>query len=112
MVKQKYKKTSKIKETGIAALESTLKSDNKIITTVKLATFQKQKKKLLKSTAQNISDEVLALLRMTQIMDSGSNLDVTQLPYIGNHECSSYPLYLFIEDGRMRSAILERKTQC
>ena len=47
------------------------------------------------------SDEVSALLRMTQIITSGGKVDVTQ--FIGNHECSSSPPSLFDDDGRMRS---------
>ena len=47
------------------------------------------------------SDEVLDLLRMTQIIASGGKVDVTQ--FIGNNECSSSPPCLFDDDGRMRS---------
>ena len=82
------------------ALSVSLNSDKK--TTVKLKTLHSQSlaKPNGKRGMSTKSDEVSALLRMTQIITSGGNVDVTQL--IGNHECSSSPPSLFDDDGKMR----------
>ena len=45
------------------------------------------------------SYEVVALLRMTQSIASGQKVDLSQ--FIGNHECSSSPPSLLVDDGRM-----------
>ena len=53
-------------------------------------------------TAPGKSDEVVALLRVTQIIASGGEVDIVD--FIGNHECSKIPQSLFNGDGTMRSA--------
>ena len=42
------------------------------------------------------SDEVAAILRMTQIVASGDEVDIEN--FIGNHECSNTPPSLFNEN--------------
>ncbi len=51
--------------------------------------------------ASGKSNEVTALLRMTQIIASGGELNIVD--FIGNHECSDFPPSLFQEDGSMRT---------
>ena len=48
------------------------------------------------------SDEVAALLRMTQMVASGGEVGIVNL--IGNHECSNTPPSLCNEDGTMKAA--------
>ena len=48
------------------------------------------------------SDEVAALLRMTQIIASGGEVDIVN--FIGNHECINTPPSLFNEDGTTSAA--------
>ena len=48
------------------------------------------------------SDEVAALLRMTQMVNSGGEVDIVN--FIGNNECSKNPPSLYNEDGTMRAA--------
>jgi len=48
------------------------------------------------------SDEVAALLHITQISASGGDVDVVN--FIGKHECSKVPPSLFNDDGTMRAA--------
>ena len=45
------------------------------------------------------SDEVAALLQMTQIIANGRQGDTVN--FICNHECSKIPPSLFLEDGTM-----------
>ena len=92
-----------VENIGMKALTLALKSDKKTTATVRLKTFHSQSlpKPSSKKGMSNKSDEVSALLRMTQIIASGGTVDVTQ--FIGNHECSSSPPSLFNNDGRMRS---------
>ena len=92
-----------VENIGMKALSVSLNSDKKTTTTVKLKTFHSQSlaKPNGKRGMATKSDEVSALLRMTQIIASGGKEDVTQ--FIGNHKCSSSPPSLFDDDGRMRS---------
>ena len=88
---------------GMKAISVPLNSDKNITTTVKLRTFNSQSLAKQNGTRgmSTKSDEVLAQLRMTQIIASGGKVDVTQ--FISNYECSSSPPSLFDDDGRMRS---------
>ena len=47
------------------------------------------------------SDEVTALLRLTQMMASGAEVDIVNT--IGKYECSKFPPSLFDETGKMRA---------
>lgn len=89
---------------GLKALTEAISSDQKKTTTVKLNTFHTQNKKLKKAGTKAVppgkSDEVTALLRMTQI--TASREDVNIVDYIGQHECSKFPPSLFQDDGSMR----------
>ena len=92
-----------VENIGMNALTLALKSDKKTTPIVKLKTFHSQSlvRHSSKKGMSTKSDEVSALLRMTQIIAWGGTVDVTQ--FIGNHECSSSPPSLFDDDGRMRS---------
>ena len=72
---------------------------------MKLNTFYtqntKSKKYKGKISATGKSNEITALLRITQIIASGGELNL--VGFIGNHKCSVVPLSLFQEDGRMRT---------
>ncbi|XP_030833483.1 uncharacterized protein LOC105441519 [Strongylocentrotus purpuratus] len=93
-----------VKQIGLDALSKSLSSLQKKTSIVKLNTFHTQNKKQKKSAPQTAksgkSNEVTALLRMTQIVASGGELDIVD--FIGNHECNEYPPSLFQDDGRMR----------
>ena len=95
----------RVKEIGLNALSQSLTSHHKKTTIVKLNTFHTQKMKPKKSGGKTSgpgkSNEVTALLRMTQIIASGGELDIAD--FIGNHECSDLPPSLFQEDGNMRT---------
>ncbi len=94
-----------VKELGLKALSSSISGDQKKTTIVKLKTFHTQNAKAKKSTGKSAtgkSDEVTALLRITQINASGGDFDVVN--FIGQHECSKVPPSLFNEDGTMRAA--------
>ena len=54
-----------------------------------------------KAPAPGKSSEVVALLRMTQIIASGEEVDIVNC--IGKHECNKYPPALFNDDGAMRA---------
>ena len=94
-----------VKELGRKALCESLSSDQKKTCIVKLNTFHtqntKSKKSKGKTSAPGKSNEITALLRMTQIIASGGELDLPN--FIGNHECSDFPSSLFQEDSRMRT---------
>ena len=94
-----------VKVIGLKALSDSLSSEQKKTHIVKLNTFHtqnmKQKKSRGKSSAPGKSNEVTALLRMTQIIASGGELDIVD--FIGNHECSDLPPSHFQEDGGMRT---------
>jgi hypothetical protein len=70
---------------------------------VKLNTFHTQDLKSRSSTSKppEKSTEVTALLRMTQIIACGGEVDVVKV--IGEHECSEFPPSLFTKDGQMRN---------
>ncbi|KAK1901877.1 O-methyltransferase cnsE [Dissostichus eleginoides] len=95
--------------TGLKALSESLSeslsSDQKKTSVVKLNTFHTQNrmkpKKSGKTFAPGKSNEVTALLRMTQIIASGGELNIVD--FIGNHECSDLPPSLFQEDGSTRT---------
>lgn len=92
-----------VQQIGLQALENSLHKEGKA-QVVKLNTFftQNQGKNCnQKAQTPGKSDEVTALLRMTQVIASGGSLDVQE--YIGKHECSNYPPSLFNEDGTMRA---------
>jgi len=95
-----------VKQLGIKALSASLSGDQTKTSIVKLKTFHTQNAKTKNTkqqpTAPGKSDEVVALLRMTQIIASGGEVDIVD--FIGNHECSKIPQSLFNGDGTMRSA--------
>ena len=92
-----------MKEVGHKALSDSISGGT---TVVRLKTFHtknlKSKKSKQKCSAPGKSDEVVALLRMTQIIASGSDVDIVR--FIGDHECRKVPPSLFNEDGSMRAA--------
>ncbi|KAK1903960.1 Calmodulin-regulated spectrin-associated protein 3 [Dissostichus eleginoides] len=95
-----------VKAVGLNALSESLSSDQKKTSVVKLNTFHKQnrmkpKKSGGKTSATGKSNEVTTLLRMTQIIASGGELNIVD--FIGNHECSDLPPSPFQEDGSMRT---------
>ncbi|KAM3603902.1 uncharacterized protein V6R79_003817 [Siganus canaliculatus] len=95
-----------VKLIGLKALSQSLSSDQKKTSIVKLNTFHTQntKSKVVsggKTSAPGKSNEVTALLRMTQIIARGGELNIVD--FIGNHECSEFPPSLFQEDGSMRT---------
>ena len=94
-----------VKKLGLEALSDSLSSDQKKKSKVKLNTFHTQseilKKPKEKVKASGISNEISALLRITQIHASGGQMDLKD--FIGKHECSDFPPSLFEEDGKMRS---------
>ena len=59
------------------------------------------KKSAGRTSVTGKSDEVTALLRMTQIIASGGELDIAD--FIGKDECCALPPSLFQEDGDMRT---------
>ena len=88
-----------VKELGLKALSSSISGDQKKTFIVKLKTFHTQNVKPKKSTGQGKigkSDEVAALLRITQINASGGDVDVVN--FIGKHECSKVPPSLWQKD--------------
>lgn len=93
-----------VKELGTKALNDALESKKSATVKVNLQTFhtqnQKPKKTKTKASAGK-SEEVSALLRITQVIASGGDVDV--ISFIGDHECSKTPPALFTEDGEMRS---------
>ena len=95
-----------MKEICLKALCDTVLGSQKKTTIVKLKTFhttqnRKSNKSKLKCSAPGNSDEVAAILRMTQVIASG--LDVDVINFIGNHECSKVPPTLFNECVTMRT---------
>lgn len=94
-----------MKVLGLKALSESLSSDQKKTTIVKLNTFHTQNTKLKKSggktSTSSKSNDVTALLPMTQIIASGGELNIVD--FISNHECSDFPPSLFQEDGSMRT---------
>ncbi|KAK1887687.1 Ryanodine receptor 2 [Dissostichus eleginoides] len=95
-----------VKAVGLKALSESLSSDQKKTSVVKLNTFHTQnrmkpKKSGGKTSAPGKSNEVTALLRMTQIIASGGELNIVD--FIGNHECSDLHPSLFQEYGSMRT---------
>jgi len=94
------------KDIGLKALSDYLSGNQKKTNVVKLKTFHIQTAQAKKSKPQSAvpgkSDEVAALLRITQIAASGGEVDIVN--FIGKHECSKRPQSLFNEDGSMRSA--------
>ena len=89
-----------MKELGTQAL-----SNNKLVSVpVKFQTFYTQNQKPQKTKpkpTEGKGDEVSALLRMTQVVASGGEVDI--INFIGNHECSKTPPSLFTEDSEMQS---------
>ncbi|KAJ4939712.1 hypothetical protein JOQ06_029150 [Pogonophryne albipinna] len=109
-----------VKADCLKALSESLSSDQKKTSVVKLNTFHTQNrmkpKKSGKTSSPCKSNEIAALLRMTQIIASGGELNIVD--FIGNHECSDLPPSLFQEDGRMSTGteaslvkILKEKTK-
>ena len=87
-------------------LSASLSGDQAKPSIVKLKTFHTQNNKTKNTTEQPTalgkSKEMVALLRMTQIIASGGEVDIVD--FIGNHECSKIPQSLFSGDETMRSA--------
>ena len=96
----------RVKELGLQALSDSISGDQQNTTVVRLNTFYTQnvsrKKRKHQQAGPGKSDEVAALLRMTQLVASGGEVDIVN--FIGNHECSKTPPSLFNEDGTMRAA--------
>ncbi len=94
-----------VKKIGLEALSDSISGNQKKTKVVKLKTFHSQNAKASKSKAKSggprKSDEVAALLRMTQITASGGDVDLVN--FIGTHECSKQPPSLFSDDGTMRA---------
>ena len=84
-----------VKKLGVKALNNALESTKSSTAQVNLQTFYTQNQNSGKS------EEVSALLRITQVIASGGNVDI--ISFIGEHECSKTPPALFTEDGEMRS---------
>lgn len=79
-----------VKVLGLKALSESLSSDQKKTSIVKLNTFHTQNTKPNKSGGKLLHlARVTALLRMTQIITSGGELNIVD--FIGNHECSDFP---------------------
>jgi len=82
-----------VKQLGIKALSASLSGDQTKTSIVKLKTFHTQNAKTKNTrqqpTAPGKSDEVVALLRMTQTIASGGEIDIVD--FIGNHECRKIP---------------------
>ena len=95
------------KELGLQELSDSISGDQQKKTAVRLKTFYTQNARRKKSKHQlagpRRSDEVAALLRMTQIVASGGEVDIVN--FIGNHECiKKTPPSLFNEDGTTSAA--------
>jgi len=95
-----------VKQLDIKALSASLSGDQAKPSIVKLKTFHTHNNKTKNTTEQPTalgkSKEMVALLRMTQIIASGGEVDIVD--FIGNHECSKIPQSLFSGDETMRSA--------
>lgn len=95
-----------MKELGMKALSESLQSEKPKTVKVRLETFHTQNAKPMKtkkkSAAPGKSDEIAALLRITQIVASGAEVDIED--FIGKHECSKMPPSLFDDEGNMRAA--------
>ena len=86
---------------GYQDLTKSIDSPQQKTRTVRLNTFQTQNKINRAghmSTGSGKSDEVTALLQMTQIVASGGEAEVVK--YIGSHECSNIPQSLFDDNGK------------
>ena len=94
------------KELGLQELSDSISGDQQKTTTVRLKTFYTQNARRNKSKHQPAgpgkSDEVAALLRMTQIVASGGEVDIVN--FFGNQECIKTPPSLFNEDGTTSAA--------
>ena len=95
-----------VKGIGIEALRKSLASNTTKTSITKLQTFHSQNNKKKKTSKKKValsgrSEEVTALLRITQVIASGAAVDVKQC--IGEHECHKVPPSLFGEDGSMRT---------
>jgi len=93
-----------VRNIGLEALSESMRGSQKKTKILKLNIFHEQKAKAKRAQSSNAgkTDEIAALLRMAQLVASGSNLDINN--FIGNHECSQFSLSLFTDDGSMRSA--------
>lgn len=93
-----------VKEIGNKALLETIVSKEKKKSVVKLQTFHVQKKiskKTQKPQPPGKSNEIVALMRMTQVAATGGEVNVVE--WIGQHECADFPPSLFDEHGHMRA---------
>ena len=94
------------KELELQELSDSISGDQQKTTAVRLKTFYTQNASTKKSKHQPAgprkSDEVAALLRMTQSVASGGEVDIVN--FIGNHECIKTPPSLFNEDGTTSAA--------
>ena len=90
---------------GLEKLSDSLSSDQKKKSKVNLNTFHTKseilKKPKEKVKVSGISNEISALLCITQIQASGGQMNLND--FIGKHECSDFPPSRFEEDGKMRS---------
>ena len=95
-----------VKKVGSTAMKNTIESNSSKTSVTKLHTFHSQNKKKSKGLSKKTiltgrSEEVTALLRITQVIASGAAVDIKQC--IGEHECHKVPPSLFEENGSMRS---------
>ena len=94
------------KELGLQELSDSISGDQQKTTAIRLKTFYTQNASRKKSKHQPAgprkSDEVAALLRMTHIVASGSEVDIVN--FIGNHECIKTPPSVSNEDGSTSAA--------
>ena len=94
-------------ELGLQELSDSISGDQQKTTAVRLKTFYTQNASRKTSKHQPAgprkSDEVAALLRMTQIVAASSGA-VDIVNFIGNHECIKTPPSLFNEDGTTSAA--------
>ena len=94
------------KELGLQELSDSISGDQQKTTAVRLKTFYTQnasrKKYKHQPAGPRKNDEVAALLRMTQIVASGGEVDIVN--FIGNNEYIKTPPSPFNEDGTTSAA--------
>ena len=79
-----------MKEIGHKALYDSILGGQKKTTVIRLKTFHTQNLKSKQMcSAPGKSDEVASILWMTQIIASGSDVDIVD--FIGDHKCSKVP---------------------
>ena len=101
-------------ELGLQELSDSISGDQQKKTAVRLKTFYTQnasrKKYKHQPAGPRKNDEVAALLRMTQIVASGGEVDIVN--FIGNNEYIKIPPSLFNEDGTTSAAGTKANLYC